>query len=807
MATHARIAIVGGGMMGVGLLYHLAEQGCSDVILIEKGELTSGSTWHAAGQCPSFVGNYNLAKIHAYTIELAKKLEDMTGQSVSWHQCGGIRLATNQEEFDWFHYVKGFDDNCGTRTEIIDVDEIRRIHPFLTTENVLAGARTTEDGHVDPAGMCQALAKAARKLGATIQRNNRVTDIKSLPSGEWEVVTEKSNIVAEMVVNAAGCYARRIAQMVGSDAPITSMEHQFVVTGPIQEFVDRDEEIPVVRDPYASCYIRQEQNAGLIGIYENVNLAEPWLPDGIPPWESDSELFPDNLERIMPWLERALERMPVLADAGVHRVVNGAITHTPDGAPLLGPAAGLRDFWMCCGSSFGIAQGPGCGKYLAQWMLYGDSEINMTGLDPRRFGGYADQSYSRAKVFQDYGRTYATTLPGEELPAARPRRTSALYEKLQEHGCVYTEGFGWERPKWFSRDGREETYSHRRNNLFETVAAECLAVREQVGLTDLSGFAKYDVSGPDAGSFLERILANNMPRKVGGIVLAHFLSQNGRIAGEATVTRLDDNSYYVLSAASAELRDLDHLLQGQRPAEEVSIENVSDQLGVLVLAGPRSRDVLARLTDADLSNDIFPWLTAKEIKISGMPVRALRVNYVGELGWELHAAVEYLSALYDGLWKAGAGAGICDVGLYAVNSLRMEKAYRAWGTELTNEVTLLDADMQRFVALGQKEFVGSDATRQQVDTKRKFDLVYLDVDAVDSEVRGGEPVYFDGRCVGVTTSGAYGHYVGKSLAFAYVGPGQSGSGTRLEVDLLGERFAAIVLSDPVHDPDNTRLRA
>jgi dimethylglycine dehydrogenase len=807
MTTHARIAIVGGGMMGIGLLYHLAEEGCTDVILIEKGELTSGSTWHAAGQCPSFVGNYNLAKIHSYTIELAKKLEDMTGQSVSWHQCGGIRLATNQEELDWFHFVKGFDDNCGSSTEIIDVDEIRRIHPFLTTDNVLAGARTTRDGHVDPSGMCQALARAARKSGVTIQRNNRVTDIRALPGGEWEVVTENGNIVAEIVVNAAGCYARPIAQLVGTDVPVTSMEHQYVVTGPVQEFVERDEEVPVIRDPYASCYIRQEQKSGLIGIYENVNLAEPWLPEGVPPWESDSELFPDNLERIMPWLEKALERVPILADAGIRRVVNGAITHTPDGAPLLGPAAGLRNFWMCCGSSFGIAQGAGCGKYLAQWMLHGDSEINMTGMDVRRFGHYADESYSRAKVFQDYGRTYATTLPSEELPAGRPRRTSPLYEKLRGHGCVYTEGFGWERPQWFSLDGREENYSHRRNNVFDTVAAECRAVREAVGLTDLSGFAKFEVSGPDAGSFLERVFANNMPRRVGGIVLAHFLSRNGRIGGEATVTRLDDNAYYVLSAAAAELRDLDHLTQGASKDEDIRIDNVTDERGALVLAGPRSRDVLAKLTDADLSSEAFPWLTASEISINGMPVRALRVNYVGELGWELHPAVEYMSDLYDALWQAGEDHGIRNVGLYAVNSLRMEKAYRAWGAELTNEVTLLDADMERFAAFSTKDFTGSEATREQADMERRWDLVYLDVAAVDSDVRGGEPVYLDGQCVGVTTSGAYGHHVGRSLAFAYVGPDQSGTGTRLGIDLLGERCAATVLAEPVYDPENLRLRA
>ena len=799
MTTHARIAIVGGGMMGVGLLYHLAEQGCSDAILIEKGELTSGSTWHAAGQCPSFVGNYNLSKIHAYTNELARKLEDLTGQSVNWHQSGGIRLATNQEELDWMHFVKGFDDNCGSETEIIDVDEIKRLHPFLTTDGVLAGALTTNDGHVDPSGMCQALAKGARAMGAKIERHNRVQDIRALPSGEWEVITEKGNIVAEMVVNAAGCYARTVAQMVGSDVPVTSVEHQYVVTGPVQEFIDSDEEIPVVRDPYASCYIRQDQNSGLIGIYENADHAEPWLPKGIPPWESDSELFPDNLERIMPWLERALERMPILADAGIRRVVNGAITHTPDGAPLLGPTAGVRNFWMACGSSFGIAQGAGCGKYLAEWMLEGDSEINMTGFDPRRFGSYADESYTRAKVFQDYSRTYATALPGEELPAGRERRLSPIYETLKQHGCVSTEGFGWERPKWFSLDGRKEEYSHRRNNIFEVIAAECRAVREAVGLTDLSGFAKYEVTGTDAGRFLDRVFANKMPGKVGGVALAHFVSANGRIAGEATITRFEDNAYYILSAASAELRDLDHLNEGKQEGEDVLIENVTEQRGAIVLAGPRSREVLAKLTDADLSNEAFPWLTSQEITISGAPVRALRVNYVGELGWELHPANEYMSDLYDALWQAGEEVGIRDVGLYAVNSLRMEKAYRGWGAELTNEVTLQDADMTRFDR--------RDESQRQGDKSSGYRLVYLDVAATDSDVRGGEPVYHDNQCVGVTTSGGYGHHTGKSLAFAYVNEDLSKADTQFGIDLLGERCVASILSEPVYDPKNLKLKS
>ena len=803
MNDQARIVIVGGGIMGVGLLYHLAEAGCSDVVLIEKGELTSGSTWHAAGQCPSLVGNYNLAKIHQYSISLYKRLEELTGQSVSWHTSGSVRFALTEHDLDWFRYVQGIAANVGFHMEIIDVDKIRQLNPFITTDGVLAGAWTRDDGHADPAGLTNAMARGARNMGARIIRHNRVTDIKPLPSGEWQVVTENGVIRAETVVNAAGCYARQVAQMVGTDLPICNIQHHYLVSGPIQEFIDREEEIPVMRDPYASAYLRQEQKSGLIGIYEHDNTAEAWPPGGLPEWEGDSELFDEDLERLMPWLERALERMPIIADAGIKRIVNGAIPHPADGPPLLGPVAGLRNFWLCCGSSFGIAQGAGCGKYLAQWMLHGDSEINMTGFDPRRFGAFADESYMKAKGRQDYSMTYFTPLPGEELPAARPRRNSPLYEKLTARGCVYTETFGWERPKWFAPDGREEQYSYRRNNVFGIVRDECLAVRARVGILDLSGFAKYDVTGPDAHALLDRLCANRMPKR-GGIVLAHVLSEGGRIAGELTVTRLAEDHFYVLSAAGAELRDLDHLLQGRQAEERVQVANVTDTRGVLVLAGPQARAVLSRLTDAPLDNAAFRWLSGKEISIAGRPVRALRVNYVGELGWELHPQMEHLEALYDTLQDAGADFGIVDFGLYAVNSLRLEKAYRGWGAELTNEVTMTDADMTRFLRLDKEDFTGKQATLAQRD--RTLQLVYFDVDASDSDVRGGEPLYHGDECVGVTTSGGYGHYVRKSLGFGYVPPRLAAPGTNLEVTLLGERRCVTVLEKPAYDPDNERLR-
>jgi dimethylglycine dehydrogenase len=804
--SHARIVVVGGGIMGVGLLYHLAEEGCAESLLIEKGELTSGSTWHAAGQCPSLVGNYNLAKIHAYSNDLYPRLEEMTGQYVSWHPSGGIRLAREKEDLDWFRYLHGISKSVGFDMEIIGPDEIRRIVPWLELDGVIAGAYTTGDGHADPSGLTNAMARAATNMGAKIERHNRVIDIKLLPSGEWEVVTEKGNVVAEVVVNAGGCFARQISQMVGSDMPLVNMEHHYVITGNVGEFVARDEEIPVIRDPRASAYIRQEQKSGLIGIYEGEALAEAWAPKGYPPWESDSELFPDDLDRLMPWLGRAMERLPILEDAGIKRIVNGAIPHPPDGPPYLGPVAGLRNFWLCCGSSFGIAQGAGCGKYLAQWMLHGDSEINMTGFDPRRLGVFADQDYARAKGFQDYRMTYATPLPGEELPAGRPQRTSPLYARLKDKGGVFTETFGWERPKWYSPDGRSEEYSYRRNNVFDVVRDECLAVRERVGILDLSGFAKYDVTGADAETFLNRLCANRMPASDGGIVRAHILSENGRILGEVTITRLDNERFYLLSAAGAELRDLDHLLQGRLESEDVTVKNVTDDRGVLVLAGPQSRDVLGRLTDADLGNDGFRWLTGREISVAGIELRALRVNYVGELGWELHPAMQDLPALYDAIREAGEEFGIADFGLYAVNSLRIEKAYRGWGAELTNEVTMIDADMERFLKLDKDDFTGKSATLAQADADRTLQLVYFEVDATDSDVRGNEPIFVDGACVGLTTSGGYGHAVEKSLGFGYVSPELAAPGTRLEISMLAESHSARVLGEPAYDPANERLR-
>ncbi len=805
MKTHARVVVIGGGMMGASLLYHLALEGCTDTVLIEKSELTSGSTWHAAGQCPSITGSYNLAKIHAYSNALYPRLEALTGQYVSWHPSGGLRFANNPQELAWLKYILGYSKSVGFRMQIVGIDEIRRLNPFLTTDGVLAAAWTLDDGHGDPSGLCNALAKAARDLGATVVRRNRVTDVRQRSSGEWEVITEQGTIVAGQVVNAAGCYAREVAAMVGADAPITNMQHHYVITHPIPAFMERSEEIPVIRDSYTSGYLRQEQKSGLMGIYESSGLTEAWAPAGHPEWDAANELFPDDLDRIAPWLERAIERMPIFGEVGIRRVINGAIPHTPDGAPLLGPAPGLVNYWMCCGTSFGIAQGGGCGKYLAQWMVHGDSEINMTEFDPRRFGKFATKSYVHDKVFQDYRLTFTTRLPGEEEPAGRPSKTSPLYERLKAQGCVSTETFGWERPKWFSLDGRTEEAGYRRGNVFEVVRDEVAAVERRVGILDLTGFAKFDIKGADAEAFLNRVCANRMPRKPGGIGLVHLLSPQGRILGEMTVTRLADDRFYALSAAAAELRDRDWLTQSLRPGERVQIDNVTEDRGVLVLSGPKSRELLQGLTETDLGNAEFPWLSGREIRLLGHEVRALRVSYVGELGWELHPPIEALSELYEALWDRGRGLGIANYGLYAVNGMRLEKGYKGWSSELTNELTLIEADMARFFAKSKEDFVGKSATLATPD--RPFKIVYAEVDAADTDARGGEPVLAGGRCIGVTTSGGFGHRVRKSLAFACVDPQFASPGSAFEILLQGELRAARVLAAPAYDPDNARMRA
>jgi dimethylglycine dehydrogenase len=805
MNSHARVVIIGGGIMGAGLAYHLALEGWTDIALLEKGELTSGSTWHAAGQCPHFNGSLNLTKVHVYGTQLYPKLEALTGQAVSWHPCGGLRLALTDDEVDWFKHVHGISRLADYDCEIIGPSQIRQYHPFLETFGVMAAFRTLHDGHVAPADVTNAMAAGARKLGATIHRRTRVCDIKRLASGEWRVVTDKGDITCEHVVNAAGSYCDVVASWTGHIAPIANMLHHYVVTERLKELVDLAPELPVVRDPYSHAYLREETDGVLVGPYETATAHLCW--GGEPPrWDFESELVPPELDRLTPWLEKAAERLPLFGRAGLRAIVSGAITHTPDGVYLSGPAPGPKNYWMHCGASIGICQGAGAGKYLAQLMVHGRADINMREFDPRRFGNWATKDYTEQVSVADYHHMYYCYKPGEQHEAGRNLRKSSLHTELEKKGAQFSQVFGWERPRWYARSGEREAYSFRRSNWWEAVREEALAVRERVGLMDLSSFAKYEVRGKDAQAFLDRICANKLPARDGGIVLGHLLDEHGLIQSEMTITRLHAEHFYLVSAAVAELHDLDQLHWRKRENEEVAIENVTDAFGTLVLAGPLAREVLSQCAKADVSNKAFRWLTAQEIPVAGVPARALRINYVGELGWELHIPMGKMLGVYEALTQAGARHDIRLFGTYAMNSLRMEKAYRAWGAELTSEVDLLEASMDRFVALEKPEFIGKSSMVARKRDGWRIKLVYLEVDAADADCLGNEPVYHEGRLAGVTTSGAYGHSVKKSLAFAYVDPELAASGAPLDILMLGERRKARMLDEAAWDPLNKRLR-
>ena len=805
LPSHARVCIVGGGVMGVGLLYHLAEEGWTDTVLVEKGELTSGSTWHAAGQCPHFVGSYNLAKIHHWGTVLYPKLEELTGHAVSWHGCGGVRLALTDDEVDWFHHVNAMGKLIGYESEVVGPNEIKRYHPHIDTFGVKAGFITFTDGHVAPADVTMAMAAGARQKGARISRKNRVTDIKREPNGEWRVITEKGDIVCQHVVNAAGSYADIVGAWTGHNVPIANMLHHYVITEPIQELIDLEPELPVVRDPYSHSYLREETNGILVGPYETSG-AHTCFDDGIS-WDFENELVSPELDRLMPWLEKATERLPLFGKAGLKSVISGAITHTPDSNFLLGPAPGPENYWMCCGASIGICQGGGAGKYLAEWMVHGAAEINMNEFDPRRFGDWADAEYAKVTSINDYQHMYACLPPGAQHEAGRPVRTSSLYERLKERDAQFQQVMGWERARWFDREGAGETYSFRRSNWWDTAKAEAMAVRERVGLMDLSTFAKFDVKGADASAFLNRLCANDMPTKTGGIVLAHFLNDGGRILGEVTVTRLADDHYFVLSGAPSQLIDYHYMSNAVGAGETITITDITEDYGTLVLAGPKARDVLANLTDADLGNSGFRWLTGREIDVAGVSTRTLRVNYVGELGWELHAPMADLPTLFDALMEAGAEYDIRLFGTYAMNALRIEKAYRGFAAELTNEITMVEGDMERFVGWDKSDFIGKQATLSSKQNGARISLVYLEVDADDADCIGGEPVYAGEQLVGVTTSGAYGFAVEKSLTFAYVEPQLTAPGTEFEIQILDRRQKARAIEQPAYDPSNERLRA
>lgn len=807
LPTSARVVIIGGGVHGASLLWHLAREGWTDTVLVEKAELTSGSTWHAAGQITRSVGDYTTAAFHHYAIELYEELENITGQGVSLHQPGGLRLAYTNHELDNLKTHLGVGRYIGYPIELVGPGEAKQLSPFYDFTDVKAAIWTEGEGHVDPSGVTMAFANHARSLGAAISRRNRVVEVNQLPSGEWTVVTEHGTITCEHVVDAAGCYASQVGMLSGFGVPQANVLHHYLVTEEIPALVEHDVEMPVMRDNRVAGYIRQEQTAGLIGIYEHLGAKEIWA-DGVP-WDAENPLFPADYDKIAPWLAEAFARVPIMGEVGIKSVIHGAITHTTDSHMLLGPAPGVKNYWLNTGSSIGLAWGPGAGRELARWMVHGETELSLRHYDPRRFG-WATTDYIAAKAVEDYEWMFQVHPPGIEHNANRPVRTSGLYDRLTAKRAIHTQAYGWEQPKWFVPEGQplKDAVGWRRPAWYDAARAECKAVRETVGVMDLSAFAKYEISGADAEPYLNRITTGRIPARFGRIALNYVLNERARIETEATITKLGENRYYVITGPMGETRDYDWFVHSIADGDDVTITDVTTSTGMLVVVGPNARDLMQQCTQADMAGDSFPFLTAQEIEIAGVAVRALRVGFTGSLGWELHLPIDQMEVVYDALWEADAAStfGLKDFGSHALNSLRMEKAYLA-RMELTHDIGPRQAGVDFFVKMDKGDFVG----RDQVDaepTGNAWKLVYLDVDADDADCLGGEGVFAsDGSAIGLTTSGGYGFTVDKSLAFAYVDSRCGEPGTELSVLILGEPRNAVVLDGPVFDPDNITLRA
>jgi len=805
MTEHARVVIIGGGAVGCSALYHLAKLGWTDCLLVERNELTSGSTWHAAGNTPNFSTSWNVIKFQRHSTRLYANLGAEVDYPINYHITGSLRLAHNKARMDEFKHVAAMAHAQELEFALLTPAEAKEKYPFLETHNLQGALWDPLDGDIDPSQLTQAFAKGARDLGSRIKRFTKVTGLQRTPTNEWCVMTDQGDITCEIVVNAAGYRAGEIMAMVGQYMPIVSMSHQYLVTESIPELEARKEKLPLLRDPDTSWYLRQERTGLLLGPYEWT--ATPHWLDRIPD-DFANQLWPDDLERLETYIDDAIKRVPILGKGGVQRVINGPIPYSPDGNPYIGPAHGLPNFYQCCCFSFGIAQAGGAGKSVAEWIVHGEPEWDFWVFDPRRYTDYATKAYVVGKAIELYQNEYAIAFPFEERPAGRPAKTTALYDKLKLKGAMFCARGGWERAAWFPRPGdrREWKPSFQRTNWHGAVAEECAAVRERVGILDLGGFTKLMVEGPGAAAWLDGLICGKLP-KLGRITLSYMLNDKGGIVSEVTITRLAEDKFYLLSAAAAEWHDIDWL-ERHRPRDgAVRIENLSARLGTLIVAGPKARDVLAQVTDADLSNAAFPWLSAREIEIGYARPLALRVNYVGELGWELHLPMEQMAPVYDLLWEAGQAHGIRDFGMYAMDSLRIEKGYRGWKSDMTHEYTPLMASLDRFVDLGKPAFRGRDALIREHNSGPKERLVPLVLaEAGDADAPSCAPVRRDGEIVGLVTSGAYGHALKKSIALAYVRTDLAKPGTALDIEIFGERRAATVGTEPLYDPTNARLK-
>ncbi|SDD70496.1 GcvT family protein [Rhodospira trueperi] len=810
MRTQARVVVIGGGVVGVSTLYHLAAKGWTDVVLVERKELTSGSTWHAAGLLPLFNMSYSVGQIHKYSVAFYQRLQEETGQDVGFRQVSNIRLAQTRDRMDEYRQYAGVAATIGVEVDFITPEQVKDIWPLCNIEGLIGAIQHPADGYIQPADLTQALAKGARARGGEINRNVTVTGITQNPNGEWVVQTDKGDITCEHVVSCTGNFARATGRMVGLDVPVIPVEHQFIVTEPHPEIVARRKqglpEMGVLRDSDNAWYMREENGGLLLGPYEK---GAPCCYADDPHPDTEWELFQGDLERLEPHIEGAIFRVPAFGEVGVKEVYNGAIAYTPDGSPIIGPAWGLRNFWLNEGHSFGITAAGGAGWQLAEWIVEGEPTIDMLGVDPRRFGDYATKGYLRRKNEEAYANVFTIHYPDEERVAARPLRTAPCYERMRDLGAVFGQKFGWERPNWFAPPGTpaEDDWSFRRSQWFEAVGREARNVAENVGLLDMTAFAKARVSGPGAEAFLDRLVANKLPKKIGRVGLCHALIPRGGVHSEFTIQREGSDQFYLVSAGALQRLDHDWLWRHMPNDGSVHFQNLTGAMGVLVLAGPNARTLLERVSEADFSNAAFPWLSGQDIVIGMAPVKALRVNFVGELGWELHHPIEYQNHIFDVLMAAGGDLGIKPFGIRAMDSLRLEKSYRMVGTEMSIEYAAYESGLDRFIHPDKGDFIGREALLRWRDAGFANRFVTLQVhDVTDADALGNNPITDGNTVVGRATGGNYGFRVGHSLALAMVRPEVAGEGTELFMDILGTRHRVTVIPESPYDPDNLRLR-
>jgi dimethylglycine dehydrogenase len=779
-------------------------------MLLEKAELTSGSTWHAAGLLPLFNMSYSVGQLHKYSVNLYKTLEEETGQPVGFAQVGNLRLAMNDDRMDEYYQYAATAKTIGVEVQFLTPAEILKFWPMCNIDGLVGGIYHSDDGYIQPADLTQALAKGARARGAKIHRQTRVVNIQQATSGGWLVQTDKGDITCDHVISATGNYARKTGEMIGLDIPVIPVEHQYLVTEPHPELQQRRAdglpEMAVLRESDGSWYLREENGGFILGPYEEG--APCCYVDGPDP-RAEYELFQEDIDRLAPHIEAAMSRVPAFGEVGIKRIYNGAIAYTPDGNPIIGPAWDVDNFWLNEGHSFGITAAGGAGWQLAEWIVDGEPTIDMLGVEPRRFGDYATKDYLIAKNEETYANVFVIHYPDEERPAGRPLRTAPCYERMKEKGAVFGQRFGWERPNWFATDGMKQVddWSFRRSKWFEAIRKEVVNTTENVGLLDMTAFAKCRVFGPGAEAFLDYMVANSLPRRVGGIGLCHSLNKNGGVHSEFTIRRDGDDSFYLVSAAALQRLDHDYLKKHMPRDGSVNFIQLTEAIGVLVLAGPKSRQLLQRVSDADLSNEAFPWLTAQAVEVGGAPANAMRVNYVGELGWEIHHAMQNQNQLFDTLFAAGEDLGLKPFGIRAMDSMRLEKSYRMVGTELSIEYSAYESAMNRFVKPDKGDFLGRDALmawNKAGNSNMLVTLVVSDID--DADALGNNALFKDDEIVGRATGGGFGFRIDRSLALGMVRPDLAEPGTELEIEILGKNYPASVVPDSPFDAKNERLR-